>query len=482
MESWKNWFSEIFYNPNFWMQVIAIIAAAALLAFLGYLFRIFFKYLFYQCSESAAAKNQSISMKDSPNATAIQAGGGVNLQQDGILNKIALNKGNPVETLKVVKDIGRILDDDPSYKKTISTDAEKTCLSFSPRDKKAQSLKGEGRFVCEFPKDTKEGLEAWKELKESLETGKPVKVEGKYIKDFQIRIGETDLIPQNMRTPNSLQTSYLKIESVEDTRPIPATLLLRGTRDEEKLEGVLFYIEKAGSRQITISNEKQGYPLKLQIVIDRNRVGSINFKLTIDEAKTALQAYRIIKFLTSLKRAKYFEIDFPEIDSSLKTEYFPPKALDKFGIYEKYLPLLEKLNFISDSLGQTFPNPFGRTVNKDDIQNIENAYSIIKTGQIRCTVGNLGLIFKKEKAEEFIKKCEEEGSITPRIEHKAFVVNILGTPVDLGSYNMEIKLTVKDLAQMRLDLTSQREDSIETVLLKEQKQETLARFKQWESK
>lgn len=464
MESWEDRLLEIFYSQDLWVQIVAIIVATVLLGFIGYLLK--------RLRKSSTTEGQSLSVSNSPNATSIQAGRDV-VVQDGILNKIALNKENPIKALKVVKDIGKILDDDPHYKTTVSTDANRTSLSFSPRDK---DIPFEGGFIFESPK-TEEGLKVWEELKESIETGKPVKIDGKYIKDFQVKLGEKGLISQELRTPDALQ-----ISPIEDTKPMPATLFVKTEKDEEKLEGILFYLEQGGTRQITISNEKQPYPLKLKIVLDKNGPGTMNFKLKIDEIKTASQAYKIIKFLNTFKFAKCFEINFLERDFPLQTRGLFSKKLHELEDYDKWLPLLEKLDFISNSLKQQIPSPFGRAVSKDDIKNIENAYLIITKGEIPGTVGDLGLLFKRDKAKEFIERCKKEGSIMVRVEKKTFMVNILGIQINLGCCWMEIKLSVEDLEQMSSDLESQQGDSIETVLLKNQKREALLRFKRWETK
>lgn len=465
MESWA--LIEIFFSQNFLVQVSAGITVAIVLGFFGLLLK---RKVWDQ------TKKQEISVTNSSNTNITQVGGNVvQIQKDGILNKLALNKENPVKTLEVAKDIGKILDDDPHYKATLSTDAKESSLSFSPRGKDAPPVTVHSGF--EFPR-TEEGLKAWGELKNHFETGNLIKIEGKYIKDFQAKLGEKELVPENLRTPDALQKSYLKISTAKDVKPKPATLLIKTERTDEKLEGILFYKEQAGSQQVTISNEKQPYPLKIKLILEKDGQVSTSFSVNVDEFKTASQAYKIIKFLNAFKYAKYFEVNFAEEDRSLRACGPFTNGLEGLEIFGEWLPLLERLNFISNSLRRPLSNPFTKDINKNVIKNTNDAYFILNKGQIPCRLGNLKISIRKENAKELLEKK----NVTLRTVKEAFLIDILGTQLDMGSCWAEFKLTAEDLEQMKLDLESQQEDTIETILLKQQEQKTILNFERWETK
>lgn len=100
---------KIISSQDLLTQVVAGIVVASILVIIG-------------CFFKNRKKNplNKILVNNSPNANIVQAGRDI-IQQDGILNKIALNKNDPIKALEDIKDIGKILDNDPNYEITTST-------------------------------------------------------------------------------------------------------------------------------------------------------------------------------------------------------------------------------------------------------------------------------------------------------------------------------------------------------------------------
>lgn len=85
----------------------------------------------------------------------------------------------------------------------------------------------------------------------------------------------------------------------------------------------------------------------------------------------------------------------------------------------------------------------------------------------------------KERAKELIEQCKRDGHVTLTIEWKTFTVNVLRKQLNLGTFQTELKLTIKDLAQMLLDLEFKKENNIETILMPNASREVLLHFQQW---
>ncbi len=231
----------------------------------------------------------------------------------------------------------------------------------------------------EFP-DTPEGRKVAESVQKAFSTGSPATVPQEFVRE--------------LRLPNEMKTLASLFGLAEDVRPaiemkslpseIPMPLRLEVCKDGE-LTGLYEYIDlrvtQSGTDEVTLTNEHQLVPLKLQMVISRrDRELRQTWKVEIKDANVH-EVLQALKFHNAVAaggtlRAVHLQTGLLIVERAIGPGEAGIEGSDPF-----WLEVLEELDFIQQKIEIPIRLP-GRDISTDEAWEILETARILRDGRL----------------------------------------------------------------------------------------------------
>lgn len=323
----------------------------------------------------------------------VQRKGGMWIDMKSVVNY--LNRNN--SKWKKNKSVNiRILKDNILSKKGLKDIRRLTADYFYPSVSKGKSLVLTANF--DFS-GTTEGIMKSKEFESHMKTGEEVVIDGKYIRALDFSDWFTNLYGK-FDHPGSLKLGIAKSKVI-----YPAKLTFTSEAGSETIPYMEFTVIKRGTEEVTISNEKKNYPLKIAIAINKTEgLGSLNIggKIFNINCTKALEILKIMRIMSYGGTFCYHSLDlekefYGKIPSGIIPSPFPEE-----------ISFLENICYIQKQLDIELNIPDHWRINEKEYLEAEELVSLIKTGSYKINNVNMGMKFRKSTIIEILKYTTEE--------------------------------------------------------------------------
>jgi|GEM_PF-4154349 len=323
-----------------------------------------------------------------------------------------------------------------------------TKISVHPKytqSEKENSIKGKIRFRFDNSPDAQK---ASQELNTAIKTGLPARIDNKYLEAFQI----TDFSPGLLPQVDSLSPGFIEIMSQQsEEKEIFKIFLLDQNRQKiVEIPYVEFYALRSGTEEITLSNEPQKIPLKIEFSIN-SKIKRFSIKFAFQFAgANAVQLKEICSIqdaLVNCSHIKLFDIIKGVSILGLSLELKLDTVIDP-----KIKDFIFDLAYIQESLNKQII-VVGK-ITPYDIALAKMASQILHTGFMEGTTPIQDLpIFQVEKTSDFETPnlLDNDNSYWFSYEDDKCVFKLMETEIDFGPVKVmykNVKFQIDELEEL----------------------------------
>ena len=316
----------------------------------------------------------------------------------------------------------RILDNlDENWRVAVSTQGGKVDFIPEPKhqDKPIEPLVTKVKFQCP---DNDAGNTKLEEIRSAIEKGTPLVLEAPHLVGvefpsfMQSLIGEVGKVEWKPSPPSKSVEMLLRIESDNGTRL--------------ELDSILFDVERAGTKEVLLSNRGQNHPWIFEIVLQSPQdPATLKFGINFEglNVHRLLQACRLTNSLGQPGLVSLELADTGFVLMKVRTEPMMPQLA---GVPESLLSLLEALDFIQRTTHVELKLPNRELEGKE----VQQVYFVAKwlSGRFSTTGVALSSSFNRTNVQSILSGAEANLGAPFTTQNSNCVEKIFGQPVPLG--------------------------------------------------
>lgn len=365
-----------------------------------------------------------------------------------------------------------LADADTHYKLVANTEGEYIIKEKFPGAAKEKPLP----FSVElrFDKKTQEGRDALEAWQKHLDTGEEIAIKSPHLSNFI----PPELISRFLPVPTDEMELTIGPRRGEMKIPINIIVESQGGRIES-LDNIILEEIRRGEKEITLSNESQNSPWKVQQVLLREDFKQSTFTIRFSDVglnvKPALDGWR---FWEALSQGGVVTIEWQETGQRFGRTKISP------GVYPapdpRLIELLEALVLIQRELPVRFDSP--DYISSEDARLIFIASQILETGRSDLTPEPVLMDSRIEQAREIIQRFDggATATISSYVEDVSFAV--LGRQLSFGpmATTREVHVPAEQLQKLREEIeVAPAEQMFHLSLVPVDSPPPLARFPDW---
>jgi hypothetical protein len=306
------------------------------------------------------------------------------LHGDGLWQAVREHLG-PRSALALLQDIGAAFESgDPNYRVVAQAKGAKISISLEPKHATAATdvpLEVKGTF--EFPNDGP-GMSAAAELRNHFETGAPVTVAGKYIKEWSL--------PPILRELFGDGVSEMRMEPRPLPQLFPMVIHLQGAGEKTVvLPEFAFRCIQKGTKEATFTAERPPYTLRL-VLHEATRQASLTVAMLLvgSNVSAALQAVQARELLSSGCSAVFRDANTGLV---ILTAEVPAGSVPPFP--PEFEDLFSELDSIQQKTNQPLTIP-DREVTYGDLQTARGLGNAVRTGVVPIEVKDVSAVMARK--------------------------------------------------------------------------------------
>jgi predicted HTH domain antitoxin len=277
----------------------------------------------------------------------------------------------------------------------------------------------------EFDTQTNEGRKAFEEFERHITTGAPLSIKSPHLADFQV--------PEFMRRliEPSDEKLELKLWQLPGKEVIPVKVEMEGA-DEQR--GCLEYIElkavRVGTEEITLDNEGQAVPWKVQLVLNY-REKRYQFQLGLNfVGMNVNQALYALRFSEAV--ATGGDLRITHLNTGLLLLHANVGPDDHLRQQPHWIKTLERLNVIQKKTDTLLALP-EKEMTLEEFRHIYQVANIVETGHATLNSDHWSEELGVEKAGIALRQFSEEQPLPVLWNYgEVQLTEILGVEVPLG--------------------------------------------------
>jgi hypothetical protein len=336
----------------------------------------------------------------------------------GFLKKLADYNLAKRAALQNIIEAEKVFNDDPHYRLVTQFFVEAkhpNAAEICPLDISA---------TLQFNTETAEGKKALEDYRQHLATGSPITIKGEHVMKF--------MPPEIMRSlmGEEMEAVELQIGTWRGEESFLLRLEAESPDGERaSFDYIDFNVAQHGNEQITLDNETQPVPWKVQVMIDKRGGKSqikFNFKTTGVNTWQALQQIQFARVMSkgAILRTRNVATNLLIDETSIASGKH--QAFD-----ERWVALVESSYFIQTTL--RIPINLPEQITNEDANNVFLTEHILKTGRAGGTAAPWIVEATVEAALNGLAVFKEENTqAVTLVMRDVYETNVLGTKVVLG--------------------------------------------------
>jgi hypothetical protein len=319
-----------------------------------------------------------------------------------------------------------------------------------------------------------EAQEALKSLENAFKTGETVRLDSRFIKDFD----PTQLAPEIFAQLGKLEIKEIEIETAKGEEGFIGRLEILDNDGNTLAEipYVDFKVIQAGTEETTYSNEHQTIPLKIKWKLNiAKQTSYYNFAIGL-LGINVLEIQRVAKFFVAAKDGKWFQLT--DLTKGLTIRENLPESIVT-GLDDNLTSIIDNLVLIQKKTGQAilFPDKIATI----DLSKMNYLVRIITTGSIHQRIPIFSLSANKDFAIKCASAYERSLILSWQFERPESKFHFLGIDLNLGPSSIILpSATLEPETRKRLsELDNLADDAIVNISLDLDDRGMITYFQNW---